>query len=69
MVQSALCLEIQLRASLGLGHEDIFVILKHKGLVTDHDRVALRRYVLGLGSAVVRRYNKFDARERRTDDR
>lgn len=57
MVQSALCLEIQLRASIGLGWEDIFVHLMRRGLVTERDRAAIRRYVLGLGSAVARRYS------------
>jgi hypothetical protein len=56
MSQPTLCLEIQLRASLGLGWEDIFVILRRKGLVREQDRAALRRYVLGLGSKVAQRY-------------
>lgn len=56
MAQSALFLEIQLRASLGWGWEDIYVHLLKRGLVSNQDRMALRRYVLGLGSAVAKRY-------------
>lgn len=50
-------LEIQLRASLGLGWEDIYVSLLQRGLITTTDEQAIRRYVLGLGSAVARRYS------------
>lgn len=57
MIHSKLLLEIQLRASLGWGFEDIFVVLKQKGLVTNADKPAIRRFVLGLGSAVARRYS------------
>jgi len=49
-------LEIQAMARSGLGHEDIFVVLEHRGLVRDRDRSMIRRYVLNLGSAVVQRY-------------
>lgn len=56
MAQSALCLEIQLRASLGWGWEDIYVHLLKSGSVSYRDKMALRRYVLGLGSAVAKRY-------------
>lgn len=56
MAQSTLCLEIQLRASLGWGWEDIYVHLLNRNLVSYQDRMALRRYVLGLGSAVAKRY-------------
>jgi hypothetical protein len=56
-IVNKLHLEIQLRASLGLGWEDIFVHLMRRGLVTERDRAAIRRYVLGLGSAVARRYS------------
>ncbi len=50
-----LALEIQLKASLGYGHEDIFVILLRKGLVRQQDKVAIRRYVLNLGSKLNQR--------------
>lgn len=51
-----LAFEIQLHASVGKGWEDIFVILLRKGLVRPSDRMAIRRYVLGLGSQVAKRY-------------
>lgn len=54
--QSALTLEIQLRASLGWGWEDIYVHLLKRGLVSYRARMALRRYVLGLRSATTKRY-------------
>lgn len=57
MMPSSLTIEIQLRASLGEGWEDIYVRLYNRGLVRESDKAALRRYVLGLGSAVAKRYS------------
>lgn len=56
-MQSAFTLEVQLKASLGLGWEDIFYDMLRRGLVTERDKGCFRRYVLGLGSAVARRYS------------
>ncbi len=39
----------------GNGWEDCFVALGDAGMVTDRDRMAIRRYVLGL-SQMTRRY-------------
>ncbi len=54
---SSLTLEIQLKASLGYGWEDILVELIRKRLACRADGAEIRRYVLGLGSAVARRYS------------
>lgn len=53
---NSLCLEIQLRASLGWGWEDIAVKLIRDGQIRETDKPALRRYVLGLSSRVTKRY-------------
>ena len=57
MTQSAYTLEIQLKASLGLGWEDIYYSMLQRGLVVERETDAFRKYVLGLGSAVARRYS------------
>lgn len=50
-------LEIQAMAKAGLGHRDIFVNLKRRGFVRrGKDEEMIRRYVLNLGSEIVKRY-------------
>lgn len=48
MMQSKLILEVQLRASVGQGWEDIWVAMLKQKLVAPNERDAFRRYVLGL---------------------
>lgn len=55
MNTQSLCLEIQLRASLGWGWEDIYVLLLRDGKIRKQNDKALRRYVLRL-SRVSQRY-------------
>ena len=57
LMRSEWTLEIQLKASLGYGWEDILASLIAKRLASRADAVEIRRYVLGLGSAVARRYS------------
>jgi hypothetical protein len=55
----SLFLEVQKMASQGYGWQDFFVTLKASGRIrgTQSEWEAIRRYVLGLGSAVARRYS------------
>lgn len=48
MTGATLCGEIRAMLDEGLGHEDIFVALRERGLLREKDGPHLRRYVLGI---------------------